>query len=245
MESLRVRNGANPPGVTKGKHDSGVHGRWYADGCASALALELVGERWSLLVVREMLLGPRRFGELRAALPGLSAKTLTERLELLEERGIAERVLLARPVAAQAYGLTQWGRGLEPVLLALLQWASPSPLYNAALPLSPVAFLLRLRAALNASQIGDFSAWIGFDIAGQHFAGRLRGEDEQVAHSAPGLTIHPASEPLISPDLRFAADSAAQLLPLFFGIGEDSGAAIIDGNMDTAARFTALFGSAV
>ena len=63
-----------------------AHGKWYGDACGAAFALELIGERWALLIVRELMLGPRRFSDLRASLPGISAKVLTERLEGLEAR---------------------------------------------------------------------------------------------------------------------------------------------------------------
>ena len=78
-----------------------AHGKWYDDACGTAFALELVGERWSLLIVRELMLGPRRFTDLRAGLPSISAKVLTERLEGLEKAGILTRRLLPPPASAQ------------------------------------------------------------------------------------------------------------------------------------------------
>jgi DNA-binding HxlR family transcriptional regulator len=73
------------------------HGKWYDDACGTAFALELVGERWSLLIVREMMFGPRRFTDLRKGLPSISAKILTERLEGLEQAGIIQRRHFRRP----------------------------------------------------------------------------------------------------------------------------------------------------
>src|ERR671916_499831 len=83
--------------------------RRYEDACAAAHALDLVGDRWALLVMREMLLGPRRFGDLRASLPGLSANILTQRLEELAAIGVVERRRLPPPASVQAYALTPWG----------------------------------------------------------------------------------------------------------------------------------------
>ncbi len=76
------------------------HGKWYSDACGTAFALEVLGERWSMLVVRELMLGPRRFSAIRAALPGISAKVLTERLETLAEWGVLDKI----PAAAACLG---------------------------------------------------------------------------------------------------------------------------------------------
>src|SRR4028119_1225535 len=85
--------------------------RRYEDACAAAHALDLVGERWALLVIRELMMGPRRFGDLRASLPGISANVLTQRLEGLEAAGVLVRRKLPPPAAAQAHELTGWGYG--------------------------------------------------------------------------------------------------------------------------------------
>lgn len=185
-----------------------VHGKWYGDACAAAFGLELVGERWTLLVIRELMLGGRRFSDIRASLPALSAKTLTERLETLRDLGIVERTQLPPPVSAQVYQLTEWGRGLEPVLQALGRWAVRSPLHDAGLPLTPVSLMLSLRTMLDHRRIGDLSLWVAFDVGDEHFAGRLRHD---------GLSIHPAGDAALSPDLRFSAASASDFLPVFYG----------------------------
>ena len=78
-----------------------LHGRRYEDACGTALGLEILGERWALLVVRELMLGPKRFGDLRASLPGLSANVLTQRLEGLEAAGVLVRRRLPPPASVQ------------------------------------------------------------------------------------------------------------------------------------------------
>ncbi|MBV8962034.1 MAG: helix-turn-helix transcriptional regulator, partial [Hyphomicrobiales bacterium] len=83
--------------------------RWYDDACGTALALELIGERWSLLIVRELMFGGRRFSDLRSGMPGVSANTLAQRLERLERVGIVQRRRLAPPASVQIYELTPWG----------------------------------------------------------------------------------------------------------------------------------------
>src|SRR5215218_1412210 len=95
------------------------HGKWYGDACGTAFAMELVGERWSMLIIRELMLGGRRFGDLRGSLPGISAKVLTERLAGLEEAGVLTRRKLPPPAAAQVYELTPWGYLAEPAIQEL------------------------------------------------------------------------------------------------------------------------------
>src|SRR4029453_12129733 len=93
--------------------------RTQPDGCGIAHASELLGQRWALLVVRELLLGPKRFTDLRAGSPDISPNVLGQRLRELEESGIVRRRKLAPPAAVQVYELTAWGRELEPAGPAL------------------------------------------------------------------------------------------------------------------------------
>src|SRR6478736_7296830 len=91
-------------------------GRAYDDACGTAHALELIGERWALLVLRELMLGPRRFSELRIDLPGISANVLTQRLTELESRGLVRRRKLPPPASSQVYEATEWGLEAEPIV---------------------------------------------------------------------------------------------------------------------------------
>ena len=93
--------------------------RQYKQYCGVAKALDVVGERWTLLIVRDLLLGPRRYTDLRLALPGLTTNLLARRLRHLEEAGLIGRVALPPPASGEAYQLTQRGLELEPVVLAL------------------------------------------------------------------------------------------------------------------------------
>src|SRR5919107_1760196 len=101
--------------------------RTYDDGCAAAHALDLVGERWALLVVRELLLGPKRFTDLRVGLPHASPNVLAERLRELEGAGVVRRRKLPPPAASRVYELTEWGKELEPVIVQLGRWGARSP----------------------------------------------------------------------------------------------------------------------
>jgi DNA-binding HxlR family transcriptional regulator len=120
--------------------------RSYRDSCAIARALDVVGERWALLVVRELLLTPQRFSELRHALPHVSSNLLADRLRELEHNGVVRR--LAPAEGPRAYELTERGRKLEPILLALSDWGidAPQPAPPSALSATSVLIFLQ-RAA--------------------------------------------------------------------------------------------------
>ena len=101
--------------------------RRYDDACGTAHGLELIGERWALLVMRELMLGPKRFSDLRSDLAGISANVLTQRLEGLEAAGLLIRRKLPPPTSAQVYELSQWGYEAEPIVKSLGRWAARSP----------------------------------------------------------------------------------------------------------------------
>src|SRR3954463_4340595 len=101
--------------------------RSYGDGCGIAHALDLAGESRALLVVRELLLGPKRFTDLRAGLPNASPNVLSQRLRELEQAGVVRRRKLPPPAASKVYELTEWGMELEPVIVRLGRWGARSP----------------------------------------------------------------------------------------------------------------------
>lgn len=143
--------------------------RWYRDACGTALAMDLIGERWSLLIVRELLIGPRRFGEIRGALEGLSANILTQRLEGLERGAILRRRQLPSPANAQVYELTRWGAALEEPIFALSRWAAGSPAHDVTLPLSNGAFMLSLKTMMAREPARGVSIDLGFRVGGEPF----------------------------------------------------------------------------
>src|SRR5581483_4449320 len=118
--------------------------RTHDDGCGIAHASDLLGQRWALIVVRELLLGPKRFTDLRRGIPDVSPNVLGQRLRELESSGIVRRRKLPPPVATQVYELTEWGRELEPAVLALGRWASHSPSFPAGAPMGPDSLVLAL-----------------------------------------------------------------------------------------------------
>ena len=121
--------------------------RSYQDACGIARALDVVGERWALLVVRELLLGPQRFSDLRRALAGASSNLVADRLRELQGRGVVRRRKLAPPAGSWVYELTEWGRELEPIVLALGRWGVRVPLPAGPITLSATSVLIFLRAA--------------------------------------------------------------------------------------------------
>lgn len=98
--------------------------RTYGQYCAIAIALDVVGDRWALLVIRELMSGPKRYTDLAAGLPGISTDLLATRLRDLEEQGLVERQVLPPPAASKVYTLTDDGVALEPVLVALARWGA-------------------------------------------------------------------------------------------------------------------------
>lgn len=166
--------------------ETSSHGRWYADACGTAFALELIGERWALLVVRELMLGPRRFSDLRGSLPGISAKVLTERLTSLEASGVLAKRLLPAPVSAQVYELTEWGYRAEPLMQELGRWAAMSSQHDPTLPLSPVSLMLSMRTMFDPAKADGLEAVIGFDIAGEQFVAKMAQGALTIERGDPG-----------------------------------------------------------
>jgi DNA-binding HxlR family transcriptional regulator len=119
--------------------------RTYGESCAISHALDLVGERWALLVVRELSYGPKRFTDLRHGVPNASPNVLSQRLRELERIGVLRRRRLGPPVGAWAYELTAWGRELEPVLLQLNRWGDRSPLRDRTAVASPDSLMFAVR----------------------------------------------------------------------------------------------------
>jgi len=120
------------------------------------------------------MLGARRFSELRASLPGLSANVLSQRLDELEARGLARKLRLPPPASVQVYEATQWGLEAEPIVQALGRWAARSPRHDATLPISGVSILLSFRTMFSAKRAKGMSARIGFRFGSESYVARIR-----------------------------------------------------------------------
>jgi DNA-binding HxlR family transcriptional regulator len=136
--------------------------RRYDDACGLAHALDLIGERWAMLVLRELAYGPRRFSELKADLPGISANVLSQRLNELERRGIVRRTTLPPPASVQVYEATPWGLEAAPLIAALGKWAARSPLHDPTLPMSHVALMMSFETLFSPAKAEGMDARIGF-----------------------------------------------------------------------------------
>ncbi|HET7709524.1 MAG TPA: winged helix-turn-helix transcriptional regulator [Sphingomicrobium sp.] len=170
--------------------------RTYDDACGTAHGLELIGERWALLVLRELMLGPRRFSDLRADLPGISANTLTQRLTELEERGLVVKRRLPPPASVQVYEATEWGLEAEPIVQALGRWAARSPRHDPTLAISGVSILLSMRTMMDSERARGLNAHLNFRFGEDRYTGHLHDGTIDIVrgqHDAPDLTI--AAEP--------------------------------------------------
>ena len=136
--------------------------RRYHDACGAAHGLDLIGERWALLVIRELMMGPRRFSDLRKDLCGLSANVLTQRLEGLEVSGIVQKRKLPPPASVQVYELTGWGYEIKPVFMVLGRWAARSPQHDPTLPISAVSIMMSFETMFDAGRAGDAAMRLGF-----------------------------------------------------------------------------------
>lgn len=197
--------------------------------------MELVGERWALLVVRELMFGARRFSDLRANLPGISAKVLTERLAGLEEAGVLNRRKLPPPVSAQVYELTEWGYRAEPLVQELGRWAAMSSRHDPTLPLSPVSLMLSMRTMFDPAKAAGMRATIGFDIGGETFVARMANGRLPIERADPGIA-----------EAVFRAPGAPVLAGLLYGgVGADElerdAGLVIEGDRDLALAYANIF----
>lgn len=198
------------------------------------MALELVGERWSLLILRELMFGPRRFGELKKGLPGISANVLTQRLESMETSGILVRRKLPPPASVQVYELTPLGYSAETVIKELGRWAAQSPLHDPTLPLSAASIMLSFRTMLDIGRARGIDAEIGFRFGEEEFRGHLADGEFTIRRdvTAGAELIFTAT-----PVTLAAAVYGGQLLADL----ERAGAIAIEGDRDLAQRFVTLF----
>ena len=209
--------------------------RTYGEGCAAAHALDLVGERWALLLVRELLLGPKRFTDLRAGVIHASPNVLAQRLRDLEQAGIVRRRKLPPPAASRVYELTEWGLELEPVVTALGRWGARSPAMPHEAPMSVDSHILAMRTMFDPD-LATFQARYGL---------RLDDAEFQVTVSEGRFEIDRGAS--AGPDATIVTDPATLAALLWLGQSLDdalaSGRLSIEGDVAAAARLVGLFPS--
>lgn len=202
--------------------------RRYDDACGLAHALELVGERWAMLVLRELAYGPRRFSELKSDLQGISANVLTQRLTELESRGLVRKVKLPPPASVQVYEATEWGLEVVPVIASLGRWAARSPAHDPTLPMSHVSLIMSLQTLFSPARADDLRARIGFRLGEANYVttlrdGRLEVERGDVADC----------------DVVFSG-TASEVAAVIHG-GAPFEMIRVEGDMKLAKRFVTLF----
>ncbi|ASR38282.1 transcriptional regulator [Prauserella marina] len=208
--------------------------RHYGDACGVARALDVLGERWTLLIVRELLLGPKRFTDLRAGLPNASQNVLSHRLRELTENGIVVHRRLGPPARVAGYELTERGRELEPVLFALAGWGSRVPL-DEATELSADALMLALRTTFSPRDAQAMTCELRVD--GDRFVADVAEGELTISRLPVSMTA--------SPDVVIDTD-VATLRSLAFG-GRRLGGALrrrtvsLEGERAMAESFLACF----
>jgi len=202
--------------------------RGYDDACGLAHALELIGERWALLVMRELMFGPRRFSGLRRDLPGISANVLTQRLAELEERGLVRRAKLPPPASVQVYEATEWGLEAAPVLRELGKWAVRSQCHDPSRPVSHVSVMMSMQTMFDPALAGDFSAKAGLRFGDTTYAADVRDGRIDVKRGALD-------------DCDFTVTAAPEeVAGLLYG-GAPIDAISVEGDLALAKRFVTLF----
>ena len=203
--------------------------RTYDDPCGVARALDLVGERWALLIVRELLLGPKRFTDLRIGLPAASQNVLSHRLRELEQSGVVRHRRLGPPASTQVYELTEIGYDLESVVLSLARWGSRLPM-TAGTELSVDALILALKTAYDPAADPELRAAFGLQLGADLF-------HAEVAEGRVELARGSAT----SPDATIETSAAVFRSLVFGGHRLDGSDAKVGGDRELMARFLALF----
>jgi DNA-binding HxlR family transcriptional regulator len=204
------------------------------DACAAAHAVDLVGERWALLVVRELVFGPKRFTDLRSGIPDVSADVLGRRLRELEQAGIVRRRKLAPPAGSRVYELTEWGHELEPVVIALGRWGSRSPSHPADGQLGVDSLALAFKADFDPARAEGLDATYEFRFGENRFRVQVADGKIDVARGSAG-----DADATIETDPGTVASLLWGGRPLENAVRE--GAIAIEGSTEAVARFLALF----
>ncbi len=202
--------------------------------CGLATALDLLGERWTLLIVRELLPGPKRYSDIGMALPGIGTNLLADRLRHLEEHKIVAKRTLPPPAASTVYELTDDGRELEPIIVSLARWGQRYRTEPCPNTLDPERLMFELYAAFDAERAADTDAVFRFTVDVHDIWIHVY---QGTARAASGLSRQP--------DARIAAD-AATFLGLLGGhtpIGQalEAGAVVADGCPNAIAASFEIF----
>jgi DNA-binding HxlR family transcriptional regulator len=208
--------------------------RTYGEACGIPRALDRVGERWSLMIVRELVLGPKRFTDIRAALPGLSPDILAQRLRDLEEAGVLTREVLPPPAASKVYQLTEWGHELEPVLIALGRWGARAPGPPPDACMSFDSHILSLLTLFDAKVAGDFETKLQLHLDKRDFRAEV---SDGTLEIEPGSVAEPDATVTATADAFVAIAHGRRQLDEAIAAGDLA----IDGDAAAVERFLGLF----
>lgn len=162
--------------------------RSYGDPCGVAHALDMVGERWALLIVRDLLLGPKRFTDLQAGLTGVPPNVLTTRLKDLQDVGVVRKRTLPPPAASRVYELTEWGAQLRPIVLALGLWGSRSPVSRPEGEMSTDSLMLSVLGALDPAAFAPDGGTFELRMGRECFTVSIHDDVQVTRGDAPGPT---------------------------------------------------------
>jgi DNA-binding HxlR family transcriptional regulator/putative sterol carrier protein len=209
--------------------------RTYGDGCAIARALDVVGERWALLIVRELLLGPKRYTDLRRGRPNASPNVLSERLRELEEAGVVRRRKLPPPASSRVYELTDWGLELDEIVLSLGSWSSRSPTPPSDAPIASAdSIILALRARFDPRAAHGRRAGYELRLGEDRFRIDVMDDELEVARGdAPDADATIESDPDTLAAVLWGGQRLAD--------AQRSGRMTIEGDKSAAQRFVRLF----
>ena len=205
--------------------------RCYDDPCGIARALDVVGDRWALLVVRELIFGPKRFLQLRGGLHGVSPNVLSQRLRDLEDAGLVRHEMLEPPASVAVYELTARGLALEPVLLELGRWGSQEPVTTAR-ELSVNALLVALKTVFDPAAAAD--ATYALRVDGQWFGLTVAGRSVDITSGRP-------QQPMVTFDTDTATLRAVAFGREPVAAAERDGRLTVHGDRAAAERFTHMF----
>lgn len=208
--------------------------RSYDDGCAFAQALDLVGERWALLVVRELMFGARRFSDLKRTLPGIATNVLSQRLAGLEDAGIVQQVDLPRPARGRAYALTPWGLAFREPLRVMGAWASRNPRLAFDHPLSAAAAMLSLGSMFDAGKARGLAVAVDMRFPEGEFRVVVREGELSVEAGACGTA-----------DATVTGDQNAVLAVLYGGAAPEDVGLGVEGDEAALGRLAGAFGAPV
>ena len=208
--------------------------RTYNDLCGLSHALELVGERWAVLILRELSYGPKRFTDIRSGLPSASPNVLSQRLRELEAHGIVSRRTLAPPAASKVYELTEWGRELEPTLRSLGRWAARSPHFPDSGHFSPSSLAMNLESMFLSEKAAGIEATIGLVLGEESFLLRISNGSLEVERTdADGADTIVKTDPMTLVGILYYDEE--------LGVAEAAGAISIEGDREGMERLCDLF----